>query len=121
MATALCMGTGHTIDAIPATNFMVVTSATVKMDSGEGGHPFATQVFKRSDLFCQSIKLRVACLQVCRLLSAPPYGHVSIVGNRATFTCHYGYKLYGQSQIYCVDGQWGGTSPDCRRGETPTL
>ena len=54
---------------------------------------------------------------MCPALRAPHYGHVNIDGVKARFSCNTGYKLHGQSQIYCVNGQWHGTTPECRKGE----
>ena len=61
------------------------------------------------------------CTQiVCRNLSNPPNGRVSLsigvlIGSRATYTCNSGYSLVGDSTRVCQnDGTWTGRAPICR-------
>ena len=58
------------------------------------------------------------CTQiVCRNLSNPPNGRVSLsigvfIGSRATYTCNRGYSLVGDSTRVCQnDGTWTGRAP----------
>ena len=39
-----------------------------------------------------------------------PYYH----GETVSYTCNTGYTLVGSSQIYCTDGNWNDTVPECK-------
>ncbi|XP_078667777.1 uncharacterized protein LOC144909589 [Branchiostoma floridae x Branchiostoma belcheri] len=60
----------------------------------------------------------------CPTLTAPTNGVLSPTGphtyqNRVTFTCNYGYRLYGTSSVTCrADGTWSNAVPRCTPGNS---
>ena len=55
---------------------------------------------------------------VCEYLDAPDYGKVEHTGiypgNKAKFSCNYGYKLVGDEVRTCLyNGYWSGSQPKC--------
>ena len=58
----------------------------------------------------------------CEDLPDPDYGKVKQTGNhvgaKATYTCDYGYRLYGSKTRKCLDnGYWSDDEPECKRSE----
>ena len=54
----------------------------------------------------------------CEYLEHPEYGEVHhegiYYGDNATYSCHYGYKLVGDSRRKCLyDENWSGEEPKC--------
>ena len=54
----------------------------------------------------------------CDYLEHLEYGEVNhdgvYYGDNATYSCHYGYKLVGESIRKCLyDGNWSGEEPKC--------
>ncbi|XP_066294922.1 uncharacterized protein [Branchiostoma lanceolatum] len=51
----------------------------------------------------------------CPSVEAPRHGSVLVEGQRASFTCEEGYRLYGPQMLRCVQGSWRGRPPFCRK------
>ena len=56
----------------------------------------------------------------CDYLKDLKHGEVNhdgvYVGDNATYSCHYGYKLVGESTRKCLyDGEWSGEEPKCKK------
>ena len=54
----------------------------------------------------------------CDYLVDLEYGKVNhegvYYGDKATYSCHYGYKLVGESTRKCLyEGHWSGEEPKC--------
>ena len=58
----------------------------------------------------------------CDYLEHPEYGKVDhegvYYGNKAIYSCHYGYKLVGEGTRKCLyDGNWSGEEPKCKKSK----
>ncbi|KAI8496669.1 carbohydrate binding [Branchiostoma belcheri] len=51
----------------------------------------------------------------CPSVDAPRHGSVFVEGQRASFTCQEGYRLYGPQMLRCVRGSWRGRPPFCMK------
>ena len=59
-------------------------------------------------------------IALCATLANPANGAVLLsgnsVGDRATYTCHFGYEVVGTASQTCTsDGTWSSDPPICRR------
>lgn len=66
------------------------------------------------------ISKQFPCLaSVCPLLRDPGNGTVTVIGHRAQYSCEQNYSLVGLegTERACVEGEWIGQDPACRRGE----
>ena len=62
----------------------------------------------------------------CDYLKGLEYGVVNhegvYVGDNATYSCHYGYKLIGKSTRKCLyDGNWSDEEPKCIKSMLESL
>ena len=64
------------------------------------------------------LTLKVECIH----LENPEYGRVYYegvnVGDKANYSCDYGYKLVGESVRKCLyNGYWSGELPQCKKSK----
>ena len=62
----------------------------------------------------------------CDYLEDLEYGGVNhegvYYGDKAIYSCHYGYKLVGESTRKCLyDGNWSGEEPECKKSMPDAL